>query len=71
MPGFQDAASGLDRLERLSRADSPVHRLNTGVKIAVTLFFLILVVSFPSKNISGLIPFLFYPVFMMALSGTP
>jgi cobalt/nickel transport system permease protein len=68
---FHDAALGVDHLERLSRRDSPVHRLNTGVKIAVTLFFLTLVVSFPSKNMSGLVPFLFYPVFMMALSDTP
>jgi cobalt/nickel transport system permease protein len=68
---FHDAALGVDHLERLSRRDSPVHRLNIGVKIAVTLFFLTLVVSFPSKNVSGLVPFLFYPVFMMALSDTP
>ncbi|MDR0663663.1 MAG: energy-coupling factor transporter transmembrane protein EcfT [Spirochaetaceae bacterium] len=71
MSKFHDAALGVDHLERLSRGDSPVHRLNTGIKIAVTLFFLMLVVSFPSKNMSGLVPFLIYPMFMMALSDTP
>jgi cobalt/nickel transport system permease protein len=68
---FHSAAAGVDHLERLSRMDSPIHRLNTGIKIAVTLLFLMLVISFPSKNVSGLVPFLIYPVVMMSLSGTP
>jgi cobalt/nickel transport system permease protein len=68
---FHSAAAGVDHLERLSRGDSPVHRLNTGVKTAATLLFLILVISFPSKNVSGLASFILYPVFMASISGTP
>jgi cobalt/nickel transport system permease protein len=71
MSRFHSAASGIDHLERLSYRDSPVHRLNTGVKVTATLLFLALAVSFPSKNLSGLVPFLLYPACMMPLSGTP
>lgn len=71
MSRFHSAAAGIDHLERLSRGDSPVHRLNTGVKVTATLLFLALTISFPSKNLSGLVPFLLYPACMMSLSGTP
>ena len=71
MSRFHSAAAGIDHLERLSYGDSPVHRLNTGVKVTVTLLFLVLAISFPSKNLSGLVPFLLYPACMMPLSGTP
>jgi cobalt/nickel transport system permease protein len=68
---FHRAAAGIDHLERLGRGDSPVHGLNTGVKAAAAVLFLALVISFPSKNVSGLVGFALYPAFMMALSGTP
>ncbi|MDR0382788.1 MAG: energy-coupling factor transporter transmembrane protein EcfT [Spirochaetaceae bacterium] len=71
MSQFHSAAAGVDHLERLSQGDSPVHRLSAGVKAAVTLVFLTLAISFPSKNISGLVPFLLYPALMAAISGTP
>ncbi|MDR2344028.1 MAG: cobalt ECF transporter T component CbiQ [Spirochaetaceae bacterium] len=71
MSRFHSAAAGIDHLERLSYRDSPVHRLNTGVKATATLLFLTLAISFPSKNLSGLVPFLLYPACMMPLSGTP
>ncbi|MDR2444906.1 MAG: cobalt ECF transporter T component CbiQ [Spirochaetaceae bacterium] len=71
MSRFHSAAAGIDHLERLSCGDSPIHRLNTGVKVTATLLFLTLVISFPSKNLSGLVPFLLYPACMMPLSGTP
>ncbi|MDR3356887.1 MAG: cobalt ECF transporter T component CbiQ [Spirochaetaceae bacterium] len=71
MSRFHSAAAGIDHLERLSYGDSPVHRLSPGVKTAVTLVFLVLAISFPSENLSGLVPFLLYPACMMSLSGTP
>jgi cobalt/nickel transport system permease protein len=41
------------------------------VKVTATLILLTLVISFPSKILSGLVPFLLYPACMMPLSGTP
>jgi cobalt/nickel transport system permease protein len=50
---------------------SPVHRLHPLAKIISALVYVMAVVSFPSQNVSGLAPLCFYPVVMMALSGTP
>jgi cobalt/nickel transport system permease protein len=68
---FHRAAAGIDHLERLGRGDSPVHRLHTGAKGVVTLLYIVLVVSFPSRNVSGLVPFCLYPAVFMSLSRTP
>ncbi|MDR2370404.1 MAG: energy-coupling factor transporter transmembrane protein EcfT [Treponema sp.] len=50
---------------------SPVHRLHPLAKIISALVYVAAVISFPSRNVSGLVPLCFYPVVMMALSGTP
>lgn len=71
MSRFHSAAAGIDHLERLGRGDSPIHALHTGVKAIAAALFLVLVISFPSKNVSGPAGFFLYPAFMMALSGVP
>lgn len=63
--------AGINRFEQLAAEDSPVHRLHPMAKLIVTAFYVIIVISFPSRNISGLVPFIFYPAIMMPLSGTP
>jgi cobalt/nickel transport system permease protein len=65
------AAAGMDRLERLSLGDSPVHRLHPLPKLLTTIIYIGVVISFPPYNVSGLIPFLAYPFFLMPASGTP
>jgi cobalt/nickel transport system permease protein len=71
MGQFHKAVSGIDHLELLGRGNSPVHALGAAPKLAVTLAYIVFVVSFPRYDISGLVPFVFYPVIMMSLSGTP
>jgi cobalt/nickel transport system permease protein len=68
---FYQAAAGMDRLERLSLGDSPVHRLHPLAKLLTTLVYMGVVISFPTYAVSGLIPFLVYPFLMMPASGTP
>lgn len=58
-------------MDELGRGDSPVHRLDARVKIAVTLVFLVAVMSFPRYEISALMPFVLYPVALAALGGLP
>lgn len=58
-------------LDNLSCRDTFVHRLDTRVKIVVTLMFVILVVSFPKYSLSGLLPFFLYPVFLIAIGEIP
>lgn len=63
--------SGMQKLESLAENDSFIHRLHPGVKIIMTFAFLITVLSFDRYQISGLMPFFFYPILMMGLSQTP
>jgi len=58
-------------------ASSPYHGLHAGAKLAAALVFIVLVVSVPVgkagasplDSVTGLFPFLIYPVFVTALSG--
>jgi cobalt/nickel transport system permease protein len=68
---FHKAISGIDHLERLGRASSPIHNLSCGGKLAVTFVYIVFVISYPVYKVSGLIPFVLYPALMMPLSGTP
>jgi cobalt/nickel transport system permease protein len=65
------ASAGIGRLESLSLGDSPVHRLHPTVKLLTTLLYVGIVISFPSLNLSGLIPFLFYPFALMSAADIP
>lgn len=64
-------AGSLGRLETLAQGNSPVHRLHPGVKIIATLVYIGTVVSFPSRELSGLGVYILYPAVLMSLSGTP
>ncbi|MDR3131210.1 MAG: cobalt ECF transporter T component CbiQ [Treponema sp.] len=65
------AAAGMDRLERLALGASPIHRLHPRAKLLTAFGYGLTVISFPSQEISGLMPFLLYPAILMPLSGTP
>jgi len=58
-------------LERLSNGKSCVHRLHPAAKLSTTVFFIITVASFSRYAIGQLVPYVFYPTLMMALSETP
>ncbi|MDR2394259.1 MAG: cobalt ECF transporter T component CbiQ [Treponema sp.] len=65
------AAGGIDTLERLALGTSPIHRLHPRAKLLTTFGYVVTVISFPSHQVSGLVPFLLYPAVLMSLSGTP
>jgi cobalt/nickel transport system permease protein len=58
-------------LETLAEGDSPVHRLHPTVKLSAALFFVVAVASFGRYDFGRLLPYLFYPVVLTALSDTP
>ncbi len=58
-------------LEQLSGGGSVVHARHPLVKMISTLLYIVLVVSFGRTEFGRLIPFIFYPVVLMALSDTP
>jgi len=58
-------------LEQLAGGDTCVHRLHATVKLLATAVFIITVVSFDRYSFGRLVPYIFYPTLMMALSETP
>jgi cobalt/nickel transport system permease protein len=51
--------------------NSPAHALHPGAKLVCALAFIVTVVSFPGYALNSLVVMAFYPVLMLALSGTP
>jgi cobalt/nickel transport system permease protein len=58
-------------LDTLSYQDTPIHRLDPLVKLLTTLLFVVCVISFGKYELSGLIPFVIYPVVMITLGNLP
>lgn len=58
-------------MDRLSRLDTPLHRLDPRAKLLTTLAFIVTVVSFGRYEISALIPFFVYPVALVAMGNLP
>ena len=61
----------MNTLEQLSAGRSAVHALHPLAKLLVTLVFLIAVVSFDRYALGRLVPFVFYPVILMAVAEIP
>lgn len=61
----------LREMDDLARLDSPIHRLHPVGRTAVTVAFVVAVVSMPRSAVSGLVPFLVFPVAVAAQAGLP
>jgi cobalt/nickel transport system permease protein len=58
-------------LDTLAYKNTFVHRLDPRVKLVTTIVFVFMVVSFPKYELSKLIPFFVFPVFMAAAGEIP
>ncbi|MEW6416931.1 MAG: cobalt ECF transporter T component CbiQ [Nitrospirota bacterium] len=58
-------------LDTLSYKDTFVLNLDPRIKILVSFVFVLFVVSFPKHELSGLIPFFIYPVFLLTAGDIP
>lgn len=65
---MQSRVFDLGHMDRLSRQDTVIHRLDPRAKLVTTLAFVVCVVSFPRHEISAMAPFSFYPL-VLALAG--
>ncbi len=68
---FDEAFFSIGRLDRLSYQNTFVHRLDPRVKVAATMLFIVTVVSFSKYAVAGLVPFLLFPVTLLALGDIP
>jgi len=62
MSSVATGLSALDRLDRLARLDTPVHRVDPRAKVITTAVFVVCVVSYGKYDLLGLLPFALFPV---------
>jgi len=71
MASINQALLDLKRLDQLAAGGTVLHRLDPRAKVLATLVFIVSVVSFGRYELSGLIPFLCFPAFLIALGQLP
>lgn len=68
---FDKEYFNLGYLDMLSYKDTFIHRLDPRTKLCATVFFIVMVVSFPKYEVSGLLPFVLFPVLLFSLGDIP
>jgi cobalt/nickel transport system permease protein len=58
-------------LDDLAQGESLIHQLHPLVKIVTTMIYLVIVLSFGRYEVIPLLPFIFYPVIIIALAELP
>ncbi|SMD10807.1 cobalt ECF transporter T component CbiQ [Sporomusa malonica] len=58
-------------LDTLSAKRTLIHQLNPTVKLMAALIFILTVTSFPKYEITGLLPFFFFPAVLISLGDLP
>lgn len=64
-----EAWSEILDMDELSDGDSPIHALHPLVKLAATIFYILIVVSFPKYAFSAHIVMLLYPAVLYRMGG--
>ena len=65
------ALSELQAMEELAAGDSPIHRLHPLIKLLVTIAYILVTVSFPKYNLSGIVIMLLFAVLAFQFAGIP
>ena len=71
MGTIENSLYNIGYLETLSYQSTPIHRLDPRVKLLTTMVFIVAVVSFPKYAVGSLMPFILYPVALIALGNLP
>lgn len=71
MLNFDKEYFNIGYLDTLAYKNTFVHRLDPRIKLITTIVFMFMVVSFPKYELSKLIPFFIFPVFMSAVGEIP
>lgn len=64
-----DAVNEIHRLEELSDRDLWINHLHPLVKLMLTIYYMILVVSFSTYSLAGLMPMAVYPIIIYVLGN--
>lgn len=71
MANLYHASVSINNLEQLAMQKSIIHRIHPMAKLVSTIIYIVVVISFSYKNITGLVPFIFYPVILISLANIP
>ncbi|TJX13468.1 cobalt ECF transporter T component CbiQ [Tissierella creatinini] len=71
MSKIVDSIYNIRLLDDLARKNTSIHRLHPVSKLLTTIVYLIMLVSFNRYEISGLLPFVFYPMVLILLAELP
>ncbi len=71
MSSVATGLSTVDRLDRLARRDTAIHRVDPRAKVLATAVFIVCVVSFDRYEVVALLPFALFPVVLAAEGGVP
>lgn len=71
MDKIHQAQSELREMDALAAERSPVHALHPLCKLLVTVLYIIIVVSFPKYDFTGLVAMVLYPVLLFQAAGIP
>jgi len=58
-------------MDILSYQDTPLHKIDPRAKLITVLFFILTVVSFDKYALSMLVPFIFFPVYLLTAGNIP
>ncbi|MDO4466067.1 MAG: cobalt ECF transporter T component CbiQ [Bacillota bacterium] len=71
MLDIRSKLSDMYSLEQLASKQTFLHNLHPVCKILVTFVYILCVISFPIHNIHSLMPYVFYPMLVMAIADIP
>ena len=71
MSSVATGLSAIDRLDRLARLDTRVHRFDPRAKVITTAVFVVCVVSYGKYDLLGLLPFAIFPVVLATEGDLP
>lgn len=71
MANLETAFLDMGRLDRLAGGHTGVHRLDPRAKLLTTLVFLVCVVSFGKYEVAALLPFVVFPLALIARAQLP
>jgi len=71
MTTIESSFLDISYLDTLSRGNTFIHRLDPRIKLLTTMAFIVCVVSFGKYEITALIPFVIFPVVLIAAGDIP
>ena len=69
MSKIDSAIYEIHDMDDMAAMDNPISAIHPLIKLYVTLLYIMMVVSFDKYQLSGIIPMIFYPVFLFSASG--